>query len=92
MQDLVCWSHIKIRDANLKIVEIVKDCKACQLTNAVTNERDPNNQYWSTQSRVYQKMDVIEIKPRTLRYKYFLVLTLALRLGPSQETLIPRGH
>ena len=69
MQDLVCWSHIKIRDANLKIVEIVKDCKACQLTNAFTNKKDPNNQYWRTKPRVYQKMAFIEIKPKKLRYK-----------------------
>jgi hypothetical protein len=69
LQDLVCWSHIRIRDANSIIVEIVKDCKARQLASAVTNEKDPNTQYWSTKPRVYQKMAFIEIKPKKLRYK-----------------------
>jgi hypothetical protein len=53
MQDLVCQVHIKIRDANLKIAEIVKDCKACQLSNAVTNEKNPCTQFQSTKPRVY---------------------------------------
>ena len=33
IQDLVRYANNKIRDANLKIAEIVKNCKACQLTN-----------------------------------------------------------
>jgi hypothetical protein len=40
MQDLVHQPHIRIRDANLKTAKIVKNYKACQLTNAVANEKN----------------------------------------------------
>ena len=40
MQDLVHQSYIIIKDANLKTAKIVKNYKACQLTNAVANEKN----------------------------------------------------
>jgi hypothetical protein len=73
MHDVVCQSHIRIRDANLKIADIVKNCKACQLTNGVANEKNRGTEYLSTKPGVYQEMDFTEIKPREFRYKYFLV-------------------
>jgi len=37
MQDLVRHANTKIKDANLKVAEIFKNCKACQVTNTVAN-------------------------------------------------------
>jgi hypothetical protein len=31
------FANIRIRDANSEIAKIVKNCKSCQLTNAMTN-------------------------------------------------------
>jgi hypothetical protein len=41
MQDLVCQSHMRIRDANSKKAEIIKNYEACPLTNVVAREK-----YW----------------------------------------------
>ena len=67
IQNLVHHSHIRIRDPNSKIAEIVKkqkqkqntqnNHKSCQLTNAVANKKNTNTQYWSTKPEVYQEMD-----------------------------------
>jgi hypothetical protein len=73
MQDLVYLSHIRIRDANLKIAKIVKNCKACQLTNVVDNKKNPSTRYWSIKPGIYWEMDFLEIKPGEFRYKYLLV-------------------
>ena len=55
-------SRIKIRDANLKIAKSVKNCKVCQLTNMVANEKITSTQYLSTMPRVYEEMDFTEVK------------------------------
>ena len=39
-----------IEDANLKPVDIVKNYEACQLTNVVDNEKDPDTQSPSQES------------------------------------------
>jgi hypothetical protein len=44
VKDLVCQFHIRIRDANSKIAEIVKNYKACRLNNMVANEKNPGTQ------------------------------------------------
>jgi hypothetical protein len=39
MQDLVRHSHIKIRSANWKTAENVKNCNTCQLTNVDASQK-----------------------------------------------------
>ena len=73
MQDLVCQSHIRIRDANLKKAEFVKNSKACQLNNASANEKNPSTWYWGTKPRVYCETDFMEVNPGKFGYKYLLV-------------------
>lgn len=53
MQDLIQYANIRIRDANSKIAKIVKNCKACQLTNAVANEKKPSSMFRCTKPRAY---------------------------------------
>ena len=62
-----------IEDAILKPVDIVKNYEACQLTNVVDNEKDPDTQYHITKPRVYQGMDSTEIKPNKSGYKHLLI-------------------
>lgn len=74
MQDLVCQSHIKIRDANSNITEIVQNCKAYQLTNEVASEKNPVTWYWDNKPWVYWEKDFTEVKQGKLGYSYLLVL------------------
>nr|XP_034374834.1 cadherin-related family member 3-like [Arvicanthis niloticus] len=39
------FANISIRDGNSQIAEIVKKCKVYQLTNVVTNEKNPGNRF-----------------------------------------------
>lgn len=61
---------LRIRDANSKIAEIVKNCKACHLSNAVASEKNPSTQNWGTKPGVYWKTDFIDIKPGKFGYRY----------------------
>lgn len=73
MQDLVCQSYIRIRDANLKIAETIKKCKACQLINAIISGKNHDTQYWGTKARVYWKVDFTVVNPEKSGYRYVLV-------------------
>lgn len=44
MQDLLRRSKLKIKDVQQKIINIVTNFKACQLTNAVANPKSPGSQ------------------------------------------------
>ena len=66
MHDVVCQSHIRIRDPNSKIAEIVKNYKACRLNNMVANEKNRGTEYLSTKPGVYQEMDFTEAKTRKI--------------------------
>lgn len=57
----------------MKIAKIVKNYKACQLTNAVDNEKNPGTQYQSNKPGVYQEMDFKEEKAGKFQYKYLVI-------------------
>ena len=64
-------SDIMIRDTNSKIAEIIKNCKTCQLTNAVTNERNLDNSFRYTKLRAYWETDFTEVKPKMLNINIY---------------------
>lgn len=45
------FANFRIRIS--KIAEIVKNCKACRITNVVTKEKNPSNRFRGTKPRVY---------------------------------------
>lgn len=78
MWDLVRHANTKIKDANLKVAEIVKNCKACQLTNTVANQKNPGNRFRDTKPKAYQEIDVTEEKKGKFRYRHLLVYLYSL--------------
>lgn len=67
MPDLIRHAHVRIRDANSKITEIVKDYKVCQLTNTVANERNSGYKLCGRRLRAYWEIDFTEVNPKTFR-------------------------
>ena len=57
MQDLVCQSHMRIRDANSKKAEIVKNYEACPLTNVVASVKNLPTRYQATNPEVAWEME-----------------------------------
>lgn len=68
MQDLVLQSHIRIIYTNLKIVEIVTNCKACQLTKVVANEKNPRApsqesiRKWTSQIQIFASVYIYLVR------------------------------
>lgn len=84
IQDLVCQLHIRIRDANLKKAKIIKNCKACQLTNVVANEKNPG----APSQESIRKWTSRRQKPGKFRYKYLLMFIDTFETFPiKHETL-----
>lgn len=55
-----------------KITEIIKNYKACQLTNTVANKKKSDSDHRRRLS-AYWKIDFTEVKQRKCRYKYLLM-------------------
>ena len=60
------FANIRIAGANSKIAEMVKNCKACQLTNIVDNEKNPDSWFRGTKPRLYWETDFTEIKTKNM--------------------------
>lgn len=73
MQDLLRYSKINIRDRQQTIVDIVSNCKACQLPNAMTNSKSPGTRLRGKKPGAYWEVDFTEVKPGKYGYKYVLV-------------------
>ncbi|KAF0877644.1 TF26 protein, partial [Crocuta crocuta] len=72
-QDLVRQSHIKIKDANSKIEQIVSKCRACQLTNATRNPHTLGTRLRGRRPGASWETDFTEVKPGRYGYRYLLV-------------------
>ncbi|XP_069869542.1 uncharacterized protein [Dipodomys merriami] len=73
MQDLLQHSEVKIRQGNQLIEDIVKNCKACQLTNAPNQPVTKGARLHGDRPGVYWEVDFTEIKTGKFGYKYLLV-------------------
>jgi hypothetical protein len=62
MQDLAHQSHIRIRDANSKIAELVKNYKACQLTKCSCQWEEPLYSILEHQARSLSGHGLIDFK------------------------------
>lgn len=71
IRDLVRES--KIKDVQQKILNIVTNCKACQLTNAVANPKNHESRLRGKKPGDSCEIDVTEIKPGKYGYRYLLV-------------------
>ncbi|KAF0878481.1 TF28 protein, partial [Crocuta crocuta] len=71
IQDLVRHTKIKIRDP--KIEQIVANCKACQLTNAMKNPNNPGTRLRGRRPGAYWETDFTKVKSRLYGYKSLLV-------------------
>lgn len=60
-------------DSKQTIVDIVSNCKACQLPNAVTNSKSPGTRLREKKHGAYWEVDFTEVKPGKYGYKYVLV-------------------
>ena len=52
---LVCQSNIRIKNVNFRKAKILKNFKACQLTNAMANVKNPSTQYQDTNQESIKK-------------------------------------
>jgi hypothetical protein len=62
MQDFIQHANIWFWDATLKIADIVKNWKACPLTNLVANEKNPSNRFMGTKPGAYLQIEFMEVK------------------------------
>ena len=69
---LIQYANIRIRVANLNIAEIVKNVKACQLTNAGA-EKNPSNLFRGRKPRAYWETDLTAVKTGKFGHRYLLV-------------------
>ena len=73
MQDLIRHAKITMKDVRTIIGDIVSNCKACQLTNAVPHPADQGIRERGTRPEAYWEVDFTEVKPGKYGYKYLLV-------------------
>ena len=73
MQDLIRHAKITMKDVRMIIGDIVSNCKACQLTNAVPHPADQGIRERGTRPEAYWEVDFTEVKPGKYGYKYLLV-------------------
>ena len=73
MQDLLLRAKVKIQNDSQAIEQIVPQCHACQLTNAIPSPSNPGAGQRGTRPCMYQEVDFTEIKPGKIGYKYLLV-------------------
>lgn len=72
MHDLLRWTKIKIKDVQQKIINIVTNCKTCQLTNAAANPKNPVSQLRGKKPGIYWEVDFTEVTPGEHGYRYLL--------------------
>ena len=73
MQDLIRHAKITTKDVRTIIGDIISNCKACQLTNAVPHLANQGIREWGTRPGTYWEVDFTEVKPGKYGYKYLLV-------------------
>ena len=80
MQDLIRHAKITMKDVRTIIGDIVSNCKACQLMNAVPHpanqgirEQGTRPGAYFTEVKDFQEVDFTEVKPGKYGYKYLLV-------------------
>lgn len=64
MQDTIRNAHVRIRDTTSKVTKIVKDYKACQITNTVGSEKNSGYRLCGRRTRAYWEIDFMEVKPK----------------------------
>ena len=69
MQDLIRHAKITMKDVRTIIGDIVSNCKACQLTNAVPHLANQGIREWGTRPGTYWEVDFTEVKPGKYGYK-----------------------
>ena len=62
-----------MKDVRMIIGDIVSNCKACQLTNAVPHPANQGIRERGTRPGAYWEVDFTEVKPGKYGYKYLLV-------------------
>lgn len=72
-QDLIRHAEIWIKDSQSKITDLESSCKACQLTNAVTNPKNSGARLRGKRPGAYWEVDFTEVRPGKYGYKYLLV-------------------
>ena len=73
MQDLIRHAKITTKDVRTIIGDIISNCKACQLTNAVPHLANQGIREQGTRPEAYWEVDFTEVKPGKYGYKYLLV-------------------
>ena len=77
IQDVVCQSHIRIRDAKLKLGDIVKTYKVCQLTKSVASKKEPWYLIQRHKPEVYWETNYMEIKQVNFRLIIIIIDTFS---------------
>jgi hypothetical protein len=73
MADVARQSKMTFKDIQSTLENIVKNCKACQLTNTPSNPKHPGSRLQGKRPGAYWKIDFTEVKPGRYSYKYLLV-------------------
>ena len=73
MQDLIRHAKITMKNVRSTIEDIVFNCKACQLTNAVPHLTSQGPRERGSRPGAYWEVDFTEVKPGKYGYKYLLV-------------------
>lgn len=74
-RDLLRHSEIKIENGNQVIEDLVNSCEAYQVTNAISNPKNPGTWLQGKKPGAYWEVNLMEIKPGKFDYRYLLVFT-----------------